>query len=117
MRDRVSLFNLVRKLLHTSITQSVWLVAVTLTAPLLAAGGGRAAAHPADLTVRVNMTFDRSLGSKALQVAAQKEATAIWSDYGVALEWTATRLRSRSDACWRTNWDTCFSAARIGIQV
>jgi hypothetical protein len=90
MRDRVSLFNRVRTLLHTSITQSVWLVAVTLTAPLLAAGGGRAAAHPADLTVRVNITFDRSLSSKALQVAAKKEASAIWADYGVALEWTET---------------------------
>jgi hypothetical protein len=96
MPDRLSRFNLVRKLLRSRIAQSVWLVAVTLTAPV-AAGGGRPAAPrvspSADLMVRVNITFDRSLASKNLQAAAKNEAASIWSQYGVALEWTDTGAR------------------------
>jgi hypothetical protein len=94
MPDRLSRFNLVRKLLRSRIVQSLWLVIVALPAPL-AAGGGRpvappGAAPPADLMVRMKVTFHRSLSSKRLQAAAKAEAAAIWREYGVELEWTET---------------------------
>lgn len=67
-----------------------------LAALWMCAAGTPAAAHAADLAVRVNFTFDRSIPSKDIRAAAQDEAAAIWRAYGVDLLWTDT---GRPDLC------------------
>jgi hypothetical protein len=39
----------------------------------------------AELTIRVNLAFDRSISSNAIKLAAREEAAAIWKEYGVDL--------------------------------
>jgi hypothetical protein len=44
--------------------------------------------QPDTLAVHLNLQFDRSITSKTIKAVAKDEATAIWSVYGVDLQWT-----------------------------
>ena len=59
-----------------------------LTVFCFCAAGSAPPPEPTVLAVHVHITFDRSITSKALETVAKEEAAAIWSDYGVELEWS-----------------------------
>jgi hypothetical protein len=42
----------------------------------------------ATLTVHINLEFDAAIRSKTIKTIARNEATAIWSAYGVELQWS-----------------------------
>jgi hypothetical protein len=64
------------------------LMSAIVTAFYLCAGAPQAPKPPETLAVHVHLGFDRSITSRPLQALAKSEATAIWREYGVDLQWT-----------------------------
>jgi hypothetical protein len=67
----------------------MFLTSSILSAFLLSAAGAATPARSDTLTVHVNVLFDDSMTSHAIQAAAMDEAAIIWKRYGVELQFGA----------------------------